>query len=168
MLYNLYLVFVLFFTSIPTCRVFFYREIFTLVSFIFSVPQAKTIVLNGKTVGQFNMAALAVNYIRFFSWCLMHASSRGWRPNFVYCDNIVRWMTPAVSLKSRTQMWKLLPRLIPRLVGQRRRLPEVHTRFHTRKYLRCVFRDVAHQLKLSWCSTVKKGMSAIVEKLFGM
>ena len=54
------------------------------------------------------------------------------------------------------------------LVAQRRRPPEVPTKFRTRKYLRCVFRDdVAHQWKLAWCSTVKRNASIrpIVRKL---
>ena len=53
--------------SLPSlhAKVFFIENLFTLVSFIFSVPQEKTIAMNGKTAGQFNTAALVVNYIRF-------------------------------------------------------------------------------------------------------
>ena len=42
----------------------------------------------------------------------MHTSSRGRRPNVVYCYNIVRQMTQAANLKACTWMWKLRPRLI--------------------------------------------------------
>ena len=65
MLYNLYLVSVLF-KFHPYMQRFFIFKIFNLVAFIFSVPQAKTIIMNGKTVRQFNTAALAVKYFRFF------------------------------------------------------------------------------------------------------
>ena len=44
----------------------FYRKLFTLVSFNFCVPQAKTLVMNGNTMGQFNTTALAVSYVCFF------------------------------------------------------------------------------------------------------
>ena len=44
----------------------FTEKLFNLVSFIFCVPQAKTIVMNGKTAGQFKATALAVNYVHFF------------------------------------------------------------------------------------------------------
>ena len=62
--------------------------------------------------------------------CMPH---QGWRPNAVYCDYIVKRMKQAVSLKTRTRTRKLRPRLIPRLVVQRRRVPEVRTKFRTRK-----------------------------------
>ena len=67
MLYNLYLVSVLF--SAPSLHAKGLMEkLFTLVSFIFCIyTQAETFVMNGNTVGQFNTTALAVNYIRFFS-----------------------------------------------------------------------------------------------------
>ena len=47
---------------------FLTEKLFTIVSLIFSVPQTKTIVMNGKIAGQFNTTALAVNYmyVRFF------------------------------------------------------------------------------------------------------
>ena len=64
MLYNLYLVSVL--CSPPSLHTkVFTEKLFTLVSFIFSVSQAKIIVMNGMTVGQFNTAALKVDYVRF-------------------------------------------------------------------------------------------------------
>ena len=44
---------------------FLQKKPFTLLSFSFSVPQAKTIVMNGKMAEQFNTAALMVNYARF-------------------------------------------------------------------------------------------------------
>ena len=73
-------------------RFFVRKELCTIVSFILFVPQAKTFVMNGKTVGQFNTNALAVNdmYVRFFV------------THIVYCDSIVRRMTQEVSLKART------------------------------------------------------------------
>ena len=96
MLYNLYLVSVLFSPPSLHAKVF-YRKLFTLVSFIFSVPQAKTIVMNGKTAGQFNTAALAVNYVCFFH-------SESCMPPLEVDDQMrtVRRMMQAVSLKART------------------------------------------------------------------
>ena len=59
-------------------RVLSEKNLLTLVSLIFCVPQARNIVLNGKMEGQYNKTALAVNYMYIhFLWCLMHASSRG-------------------------------------------------------------------------------------------
>ena len=61
--------------------------------------------MNGKTVGQFNTTALAVNYIRFF-----HGTSC--MPPLEVADqmlhtahgNIVRQMMQAVNLKARARM----------------------------------------------------------------
>ena len=62
----IFTLFLCFFHLHPYMQRFFTEKLFTLVSFIFFVPQAKTIVMNGKTMGQFNTAALVVNYIHFF------------------------------------------------------------------------------------------------------
>ena len=65
MLYNLYLVSVLF--SAPSLRAKFSTEnLFTLVSFIICVPQAKTFIMNDNMAGQFNRTTLAVNSFAFF------------------------------------------------------------------------------------------------------
>ena len=66
MLYNLYTLIapaVLF--SAPSLHGFFTERLFTLVSLIFSVPQAKTFVMNGKTVGQFRTTAIALSIYTF-------------------------------------------------------------------------------------------------------
>ena len=61
MLYNLYLVAVLFHLH-PYMQRILTEKLYN--SFIhFFVPLAKTIRMNGKTAGQFNTTALAVNYI---------------------------------------------------------------------------------------------------------
>ena len=61
----IYTLFLCFFSA-PSLHAKFFSENFTLVSFIFCVPQARTIILNGKTEGQFNTTTLAVNYVCFF------------------------------------------------------------------------------------------------------
>ena len=95
--------FLCFFISMPYMQRFFtQKKLFTLVSFIFCVPQAKTFVMDDNMAGQFNTTALVVNYVCFFM--VPHASCFLLRPmtNFLYCVNIVRRMTQAVSLKART------------------------------------------------------------------
>ena len=68
MLYNLYLdsVHVLFSSPSVYAKVFFTEKHFTLVSFIFCVPQEKTFVMIDNMAGQFNTIALEVNDVSFF------------------------------------------------------------------------------------------------------
>ena len=118
------LVFVLFHLHPYMQKFFFYKKLFTLVSFIF--------VCLRQTPSQWMAARQTVtkrDSLTKMLQCTVTTfaltSSQGRWPNVVNCCNIVKQMTQADSLKARTQKWKLPFRLTARLVVQWRHSPEV-------------------------------------------